>query len=82
MQSFHMQCLLLNIVLADSPHSKCPPLKKLMFFSSITRPNLLCFGFDLNPSQRTIHIFTNGYPEMDISRNVLVDIDSLFFTLP
>ena len=32
----------------------------LLLISSSSRPNLLCLGFDLNQSQRTIPIFRNG----------------------
>ena len=32
-----------------------------LLISSISRPNLLCFGFDLNQSQRTKPISRNGY---------------------
>ena len=58
--------VLLTFVSADSHITSGRDQKfvELLLISSSSRPNLLCFGFDLNRSQRTIPI----YPEMDISR--------------
>ena len=42
----------------------------LLLISTSSRPNLLCFGFDLNQSQRTIPISRNGYvPDCSVSLN-------------
>ena len=55
--------LLLNFVLADSRiTSGCnQKFVSRLLISSSSRPNLLCFGFDLNQSQCTIPISRNGY---------------------
>ena len=57
-----MQCLLLNFASANC--HKWLPSKNIiqpLLISSISRPSLFCFGFDLNQLQRTKPIFRNGY---------------------
>ena len=50
----YVQSLLANFVSAYYRITTWPPQKKknqLLLVSSISRPNLLCFGFDLTQSQ-------------------------------
>ena len=55
--------VLLNFFSADSriTSGRNQKFVSLLLISSSSRPNLLCFGFDLNQSQRTIPISRNGY---------------------
>ena len=55
--------VLLTFVSADShiTSGRNQKFVELLLISSSSRPNLLCFGFDLNHSQRTIPISRNGY---------------------
>ena len=55
--------VLLNFVSADSriTSGRNQKFVSLLLISSSSRPNLLCFGFDLNQSKRTIPISRNWY---------------------
>ena len=48
----------------------------LLLISSSSRPNLLCFGFDLNQSQRTIPISRNGcLPDWSLSLTGVIHVN-------
>ena len=59
----YVQSLLANFVSAYYRITTWPPQKKnqLLLVSSTSRPNLLCFGFDLTQSQSSKPISRNGY---------------------
>ena len=51
-------CFRLNAALQ---HGRLKKKIQLLLVSSTSRPNLLCFGFDLNQSQSSKPISRNGY---------------------
>ena len=60
----YVQSLLANFVSAYYRITTWPPQKKknqLLLVSSTSRPNLLCFGFDLTQSQSSKPVSRNGY---------------------
>ena len=65
--------VLLNFVSADSriTSGRNQKFVSLLLISSSSRPNLLCFGFDLNQSQHTIPISRSGnLPDCTIKTNI------------
>ena len=60
----YVQSLSANFVSAYHRITTGPPQKKrdqVLLASSTSRPNLLCFGFDLTQSQNSKPISRNGY---------------------